>query len=291
MACCDQSLPGPALQTASKAGKQFQSQPAGGVYFLTLNPKFKPLNNVNVRRAISALMNRQAFLLTLGGRYAADPATGFIPKGLAGYAPNEGSKFDFVRNLNGSAAVAKKYMLLAKKQGVPVSASGQYTGSANLTLMGINTDPASKAPLLLQSVLQQLGIHSTVKLVSNEAYQSKYCYFSFLVPAVCTWNSCFKDFPDAIGIDSIFAKSSGLTGVAIPSSKIQAAVSKAINTLAGSKRDAAWQHVNDLVTASAVSIPFAWPRTTTVLSKNVVGAHLNPLYSGAGFDLTFANVK
>ena len=291
LACCDQSLPGPVLKTASQKGSQFHSQSAGGVYFMTLNYKFKPLDNVNVRKALSAIMDRNSFLLTLGGKFAADPATGFIPKGVPGWTPTEGSQFDFVKNLNGDAAVAKKYMLLAKKQGVPVNGDGKYTGNANLTVMGINTDPASKAPLLVQSALGQLGIKSTVKLVSNEAYNSKLCYFTNLVPAICSWNSCYKDFPDEIGIDSIFAKSAGLAGVAIPDPKIQAAVNQAIDTPAGPQRNAAWQHVDGLVTATAKSIPFAFVKTTTVTSKNVVGAQLNPLYSGAGFDLTYASLK
>jgi peptide/nickel transport system substrate-binding protein len=290
MVCCDQSLPGPVLKAASQHPGQLQAEPAGGVYFATLNYKFKPLDNVNVRRAISASLNRQSLLLTLGGSYAAQPGLGWIPPGVPGYTANEGAQFDFMRSTTGSAAVAKKYMLLAKKDGVPVSSDGKYTGKSNLVIMGINTEPAAKAPLLFQSALQQLGIQSTIKLVSLEAYNSKFCYFTNLVPAICTWNSCFKDFPDAIGIISIFAPSLGLAGTAIQGPGVEASIRHAVYTPAGPKRAAAWRQANAVTMAPQKSIPFAWPKTVLVISKNVY-AKQNTLYSGVGIDLNFAHLK
>jgi peptide/nickel transport system substrate-binding protein len=291
MICCEQNLPGPALKAASQKPNQLHATSAGGIYFMTLNYKIKPLDNVNVRRAISAVLDRQSFLLTLGGSYAAEPATGWLPPGVPGYTPNEGSNFDFMPKTTGNPAVAKKYMLLAKKQGVPVSADGKYTGKSKLVIMGINTEPASKSPLLVQDALQQLGIQSTVKLVSFEAYNSKYCYYTNLVPAVCAWNSVFKDFPDGLGILAIFDRSLQLTGTLIPSAAVEASVQKALRTPSGPKRAAAWQRSNRIVTSLSNSIPFAWPKTVAVTSANVVAAPINPLYTGTPVDFNYVQLK
>src|SRR5262249_34340964 len=46
MICCEQTLPGPVLKTASQKPSQLLAEPAGGVYFMTLNYKVKPLDNV-----------------------------------------------------------------------------------------------------------------------------------------------------------------------------------------------------------------------------------------------------
>jgi peptide/nickel transport system substrate-binding protein len=290
MICCEQNLPGPAIKAASQKPNQLHATSAGGIYFMTLNYKIKPLDNVNVRRAISAVVDRQSFLLTLGGSYAAEPGTGWLPPGLPGYTSNEGSNFDFMSK-TGNPAVAKKYMLLAKKQGVPVSADGKYTGKARLVIMGINTDPASKSPLLIQNALQQLGIQSTIKLVSFEAYNSKYCYYTNLVPAICAWNSVFKDFPDGLGILSIFAPSLQLVGTAIPGPVVEASVQKALRTPSGPRRAAAWQQTNNVVTSFSNSIPFAWPKTVAVTSANVVSAPINPLYTGTPVDFSYVQLK
>ena len=282
MICCEQNLPGPVIKVASQKPNQLHATPAGGVYFMTLNYKFKPLDNVNVRKAISASLDRQSFLLTLGGSFAAEPGMGWLPPGVPGYTPSEGANFDFMPRTTGNSAVAKKYMLLAKEQGVPVSADGKYTGqSKKIVIMGINTEPASKSPLLIQSALQKLGIPSTVKLVSFEAYNSKFCYFTNLEAGICAWNSCFKDFPDGSGIVSIFAPSLQLKGTAIPSPAVEASVQRAIRTAAGPKRAAAWRQGSDLVTSISKSIPFAWAKTVVAVSPNVASAPINPLYSGA----------
>jgi ABC-type transport system substrate-binding protein len=157
--------------------------------------------------------------------------------------------------------------------------------------MGINTDPASKSPLLVQQAMQQLGLRSTIKLVSFEAYNSKFCYYTNLVPAVCAWNSVFKDFPDGLGILSIFAPSLQLTGTAIPSAAVEASVQKALRTPTGPARAAAWQKTNNVVVSYSNSIPFAWPKTVAVTSANIASAPINPLYTGTPVDFSYVQLK
>jgi peptide/nickel transport system substrate-binding protein len=290
LACCDQSLPGPVLRLALKKPKQVLSGPAGAVQYIMLNYKIPPFNNINVRRALAATVDRQSLLLTLGGQAAAAPAPGFLPPGVPGYAPNEGSQYDF---LTGHSSVAKKYMLLAKKQGLPISADGKWTGKKKFLIVGLNTDPASKAPLILQRDFQQLGFSMTARLVSSEAYYSKLCGFTQLVPAVCAWQAVFKDFPDPFTIIGAFATAAlaqPLVGIAIPSKAINHAYKVAFVAQGRRQRVATWRRVNNLILRYAIAIPYAYPKNVVVESSNVRAAE-NPNYSANGIDFNFTDLK
>jgi ABC-type transport system substrate-binding protein len=178
-------------------------------------------------------------------------------------------------------------MLAAKAQGLPVSSDGKYTGSENLTIVGISTDPASKASLILQSELQSLGFHVTVRLVSANTYYSKFCENGKSTgAAVCANNAIVKDFPDELGIMPIFAPGSLAP---IGTSDVTNAINKAEVTY-GKGRAAAWVRANNVVLSHAVSIPYYYGKNVVLTSKNVSVA-TSPLWSGGSIDFSFAHLK
>ncbi|HMI70763.1 MAG TPA: ABC transporter substrate-binding protein, partial [Solirubrobacteraceae bacterium] len=105
--CCDSyQPPAPVLkQAVQRSREQALFVPAGGTHFAPLNTTVKPLDNVNVRKAIIAASDRIALRLASGGEVVGDIANGFIPPGLPGFEEADGLKqntdLDFLRNPKG----------------------------------------------------------------------------------------------------------------------------------------------------------------------------------------------
>jgi oligopeptide transport system substrate-binding protein len=127
-------------------GKGVLLGPETAIYFLTLDNAKKPLDNPNLRKAISLAINRQAINETVyeGTRV---PATGMVPPGLPGYKeglfPN--SKYDI------EAAKAA------------LTAAG-YPGGKGLPSLKINYNAGAghaKVVQLVQSDLKAIGIATT----------------------------------------------------------------------------------------------------------------------------------
>src|SRR2546428_9905419 len=68
----------------SSRRSQLSIVPSGGNRYIGLNTKIKPLDNVNVRRALSAAIDRTALRQTRGGPTLGTLATHFIPPGIGG---------------------------------------------------------------------------------------------------------------------------------------------------------------------------------------------------------------
>src|SRR3954451_18330315 len=82
--CCDAGSPPAQVlkQALSRQSDQIEFVPSGGTRYLAFDPKVKPFDNVNVRKAIIASSNRDALRLTRGGQVLGDIATGWIPPGI-----------------------------------------------------------------------------------------------------------------------------------------------------------------------------------------------------------------
>jgi len=115
------------------------------IYFLTLDTKKAPLDNANLRKAISLAINREAINATVyeGSRV---PATGMVPPGLPGYVENQwpDSKYDVV--------AAKKAL-----------ADAGYPDGKGLPTLAINYNSGAghaKAMELVASDLKAIGINT-----------------------------------------------------------------------------------------------------------------------------------
>ena len=79
-------------QALSSRKDQISVEPSGGNRYISLNTTVKPLDNVNVRRAISAVIDRNALRQTRGGPTLGTTATHFLPPGIAGFEEAGGEK-------------------------------------------------------------------------------------------------------------------------------------------------------------------------------------------------------
>src|SRR5215218_2515581 len=131
--CCDSGQPPIAIlrQATLRNKDQLGRVGSGGTRWIALRTDRKPFDNLNVRKAVVAAFNREALLKTRGGREVGPIAQGYIPPGVPGFEESGGeqgfSEYDFMQHPAGDAEVSRKYMLEAKKEGVPLDDQGRYT--------------------------------------------------------------------------------------------------------------------------------------------------------------------
>ncbi len=127
-------------------GKGVLLGPETAIYFFSLDTRKAPLDNENLRKAITLAINRDAINATVyeGTRV---PATGMVPPGLPGYS--EGQFAD------------SKYDVEAAKKAL---ADAGFPGGAGLPTIKINYNAGAghaKVVELVQSDLKAIGINTT----------------------------------------------------------------------------------------------------------------------------------
>jgi peptide/nickel transport system substrate-binding protein len=273
----------------SKAG-QFHVAPSQSIRFIGMNPKIKPLGNVNVRRAIIALTNRNTLVLTRGGKYVGIPATHMIPPTMPGFAQasgNAGPGNDFYSNPNGNLALAKSYM---KKAGYP---SGKYTGPP-LSAVGDNSAPAKQTAEAFVQQVKQLGFNVQLNEVPHKTMQTKFCLVPKSQPAFCPNMAWGKDFPDSQSmVDPLLNGANiaptGNTNVAQANNpKINSQLAAANKLSDPAARANAYASIDRQATANAYYNVWIWDNQVTMWSSNV-----NYVYNkfNTDADLAFSSLK
>ena len=111
----DYVVPPPAVLKAALAQKKSQTviAPTTGTRYISLNTKLVPFDDVNVRRAVSAAIDRTVLRRAAGGPSAGKLATHLLPPGIYGFESAGGEKgpgFDFVSSSRANLRVARRYM-------------------------------------------------------------------------------------------------------------------------------------------------------------------------------------
>jgi peptide/nickel transport system substrate-binding protein len=279
--------------------EQIAFVPGGGYRFISMNSTIKPFDNLNVRKAVVAGADRVALQLTRGGESAGELATHFLPFDFPGFEEAGGDKgpgYDFLANPHGDMALAKKYMLAAKKEdpSLPIDANGMWTGSDQLLMVATNADPGEKTAEVAQQQFEKLGFKIKFRAVPQDTLYTRFCNVPAQKIPICPnvgWNKDFYD-PQAV-LDAVFngknilqANNSNWTQLDVPA--LNEAMTKAALTPVGPERNKAWGEIDKMVTAQAPGIPFLWDKLPTVESANVRGV-INQ-YS-TSWDLSFTSLK
>jgi peptide/nickel transport system substrate-binding protein len=270
---------------------QLVSLPGGGFRWFPLNTTIKPLDNVNVRKAILAVWDRDASIKARGGSFVGIPGTHFIPPGVSGFEEAGGEKgpgFDFLANPKGDMAVAEKYM---KEAGY---SSGKYDGSDELLMVGANVDPGKAQAEVAKAQLEKLGFKVRFRTVPQDAVYTEWCQQPAKKVAVCGTGGWFKDFNDPQSMleptfkGSNINKGGGNNNLAqLNDPKIDKAMDDAA-LLEGEERYQAWGEIDKMITEQAPAVPFIWDKTNLIHSKNVNGVG-NASYNA--FDFAFTSIK
>ncbi len=296
----DGTTPAPVIKQAVTHNQdQIAFIPGGGYRFVSMNSTIKPFDNLNVRKAVVAASDRKALQLTRGGTAAGDLATHFLPVDFPGFEEAGGAKgpsLDFMANPSGDMALAKKYMLAAKKEdpSLPIDANGMWTDSAQLLMVASNADPGKKTAEVAQAQFEKLGFKIKFRAVPQDTLYTKFCNVPSQKIAICPNVGWFKDFNDPQAVlDAVFngkniipANNSNWTQLNVPA--INDAMGKAALLPAGPERNKAWGAIDDMVTAQAPGIVYLWDKIPTVEAPNVRGV-INQ-YS-TSWDLNFTSLK
>jgi peptide/nickel transport system substrate-binding protein len=261
-----------------------------GIRFIALNVTVKPLDNVNFRKALAAVTDRDTLRITRGGVKLGPLATHLIPPEMPGFQEAgglAGPGYDFFKNPKGDVNLAKSYM---KKAGYP---SGMYTG-APLLVIADNQPPASKTAEAWQAQVQKIGVRLNLHEVPHVSVISKFCGTPKAAVAICPTLGWGKDFFDSqSSLDPILnGKNIVQSGNANYAQANYPALNSAMNaaeTLTDSAaRAKAWAAADKLATGQVFYIPWLWDNQINFASKNVKGVR-NKFNSS--WDLTFSSLK
>jgi len=263
--------------------------PSQGIRFIALNTTVKPFDDVNVRRAAAAAIDRNALRLTRGGSTLGPTATHFIAPGVPGFEEAGGlaGTFDFAKNPAGDLKLAQEYM---KKAGYP---SGKYTGP-ELLMAGDNQPPAANTGEAVQSQLEKLGFKFNYRQVSRPTTFSKFCGSPKANVAVCPNGGWGKDFFDAQSLlDPVFNGKNivpvgNVNWAEVNDPELNAALDLAVGETDPQKRAQAYGDIDKTITGQAYVIPWLWDNQVNIASEDVKGV-LNRFNSS--WDMSFMSLK
>jgi peptide/nickel transport system substrate-binding protein len=270
---------------------QLVTLPGGGFRWFPLNQAIKPLDNINIRKAILAGFDRTAAIKARGGSFVGKPGTHFIPPGIGGFEEAGGDKgpgFDFLANPKGDMAVATKYM---KAAGYP---SGKYTGSDELLMVTANVDPGKAQAEVAKAQLEKLGFKVRLRTVPQDAVYTEWCQQPAKKVAVCGSAGWFKDYNDPQSMleptfkGSNYSPEGGNNNLSkLQDPKIDKAMDQAA-LLEGDERNQAWGEIDKMITEQAPAVPFIWDNTNLIHAKNVNA--VGNAYENS-FDLAYTSIK
>jgi peptide/nickel transport system substrate-binding protein len=262
------------LKTALQSRKdQLNIAPSQGIRFIALNAKLKPLDNINVRKAILAATDREALRVTRGGETLGPIANHLIPPEMPGFEEAgglAGPGYDFLKNPKGDLNVAKAYM---KKAGYK---SGLYSGPPILVISD-NQEPASKTGEAFQAQIEKLGFKLNFRAVPHVNVISKFCGTPKAGVAICPTLGWGKDFFDSQSMLDPVLNGKNIVPVGntnysqADDPKLNAAMDKAETLTDTTARAKAWAAIDRQATGQAFYVPWLWDNQINFASKNVNG--------------------
>ena len=278
-------------QLVTQDQSQYHIQSSGGNRYIGLNTTIPPLNNIDVRKALSAVIDKNALRLTRGGPTIGVIATHFNAPGIPGFDQAggvAGPGYNYDTNPNGDLALAESYMKMAGYK------TGKYTGPP-LLMIGDNSVPAANTALAIESEFETLGFKFTFREVPHATMYSKFCEVPKAKVAICPNLGWGKDFFDAQSmIDPVFNGANiipvGNTNTAQANNPtLNAEMNKAVELTNPTQRAVAWAKLDDQVEGQAYVIPWLWDNEVAFNSKDVNGVTWK--FGGGIWDLTNSSLK
>jgi peptide/nickel transport system substrate-binding protein len=257
--------------------------------WVTLNTQITPFNRIDVRRAVSAAMDRELLREQAGGAVVGELATHYIPPSVPGFAEaggHAGPGLDFLNHPHGDLALARRYLARA---GYP---AGRYTGPA-VSMVGIKNGLGRMLALTVQAQLERLGIPVHLGLLDSTAYVET-CATPAARIAVCPDTSWVADFPDGQTVmepnfsgRSIHRRNNvNVSLLDVPA--INAQMGSAELVTGQADRANAWGAIDRSVSSVAPAVPWLWARTVDLRSADVKGV-IDPVTGR--WDLAFCSLK
>jgi peptide/nickel transport system substrate-binding protein len=143
-------------ELGSKYPKQLHISPQTALYYLAMNTRLAPFDNLKVRQAVNLAIDRNALVKTFGGPRLARVTCQVLPPGFSGYEPY--CPFTVKPGTSWSVPDLAKARQLIKESG----AAGQ-----KVTLIVADVETPKQMGTYLQSVLNDLGFQTSLKALSD----------------------------------------------------------------------------------------------------------------------------
>jgi peptide/nickel transport system substrate-binding protein len=261
-----------------------------GGRWISMNTTVKPFDNLNLRKAVSAGMDRNALRLTRGGELVGKMATHYLAPGMDGFDEAGGEKgpVDFL-SADGkpNPQLSAEYF---KKAGYP---SGKYTGKEKILMVGDNSGVGAKTAEVAAEQLKNMGFNVQLRQVQHATMYTKYCNNPSANVAICPNVGWLRDFADGqTMLDPTFngknilpQGNSNWSELNVPA--INDAMDKA-EVLPKDERASAWAKIDVMVTEQAPAIPWIWDNQPLIQSANVNGVVAE---NNSQWDLSWTSLK
>ena len=277
----DVAIAGTGLTTASQS--KVLSDPAlkartdnpviSRLWYTSINPTVKPLDNIECRKAIMYAMDRTSYQTAYGGAFSGgEIATTILPPTIPGY-----QKFDlFPAGADNKGDVTKAKEALAK--------CGQPNGFAT-NIAYRNERPKEKATAeAFQQALEKVGIKLTLKGYAKADYFSSYAGNPPYVKANnlgLALNGWGADWPDGFGflsqiVDSrVIRETGGSSNTSVRIPEVDQLLDSAVNELDATKRNALWGQIDKRVMEEAVIFPGVYAKSLLMRGKDLTNVFVN----------------
>ena len=284
--------PTPILKSALESREdQVDIVPSQGNRYVSLNTKIKPLDDVNVRRAVFAVIDRNELRLTRGGETLGTIGNHFLPPGIPGFdeaGGESGPGFDFTENPEGDVELAKDYM---RKAGY---ASGMYDGPEVL-MVGDDEAPTNRTAEAVQAQLERIGIRTKLRQFPHTTVLSDYCQAPKAKVAICPNLGFAKDFNDAQSfLETVFSgtqikpEGGNYNHAELDDPEITRRLEEAGALTDPRARAKAYGELDRDITELAPVVPWLWDNQVNIRSSDVKGV-VNAF--NATYDLNFTSIE
>jgi peptide/nickel transport system substrate-binding protein len=244
----------------------------GGGRWISLNTQLAPFDDINVRKAVSAGMDREALRLTRGGEAIGDIATHYLPPEMSGFdeaGGMEGFGLDFMSNPKGDKELMAEYF---RKAGYD---SGKFEGAQRILMVGDNEGVGGKTAEVAAEQLREMGFNIELRQVTHDAMYNKFCNVPKAEVHVCPNVGWVRDFgdpqtylePTFNGNNIIPTNNVNWPQLDVP--EINQAMAEASLLIDPAERAEAWAEIDRMVTEQAATVNWLWDKTPNIQSANV----------------------
>jgi len=283
-----------ALKDAVENAEQGQVAvtPSGGNRYIGLNTTLPPFDNIDVRKAVIAIADREALRNTRGGELVGPVATHIIPPEFPGFEEAGGlegdPELDYLANPNGDAELAAEYMKAAGYE------SGKCEGAdCEITMVGDNVSPGKDTAEVFRSNLEELGFDVTFRPVDHTIMYTRFCSIPDQQPEVCPNVGWLKDFNDPQSMLQITFSGDAIdpennsNWAQLDDPEINQQIEEASLVNDPEERLQAWGDVDKAIMALAPVVPWVWDNQVNVRSPDVDGV-INKF--NASWDLSYTSI-
>jgi peptide/nickel transport system substrate-binding protein len=275
---------------ATKHEAQLSLAPLGLYRYIALNTTIPPLDNVNVRRAIAAALDRKGLRLILGGKLVGPIATHYLPPGIPGFEQAGGylgPDLDFMADPAGDPKVAAAYLRKAGE-------SGDITDAKPLLMIGDAERPGRGVAEIVLETLRNLGLDVDLRLLSHDTMITRFCNVPKAAVAVCPNGGWVKDFNDPQTLlygnfsGRVIRPTNNSNWSQFNDPKINQLMEQAKRLTDPEQRAEAWGRIDRKVMAKVPAIPWSWDYSPMIASENVINV-INAFTGNT--DLSFASLR